>query len=98
MQETVTELLKEASMLGNVRHPNIVWVYGLVIPPLEDKVQHLKDQLPAGMSIDAVNIATSVANKYVLHEPVLLLVFCVRVSTLDLFACVPLAKQQLTCM
>jgi hypothetical protein len=25
LQENVSELLKEASILGNVRHPNVVW-------------------------------------------------------------------------
>ncbi|PNG99965.1 hypothetical protein TSOC_014235 [Tetrabaena socialis] len=30
--EVVTELLREAAMLGGLRHPNIVWVYGIVLP------------------------------------------------------------------
>jgi hypothetical protein len=30
----VAELLEEASLLGGLRHPNIVWVYGLVLPVL----------------------------------------------------------------
>jgi hypothetical protein len=32
--DVVAELLKEASMLGSLRHPNIVWVYGIVLPAL----------------------------------------------------------------
>lgn len=28
----MSELLKEASTLGSLRHPNIVWVYGVVLP------------------------------------------------------------------
>lgn len=30
--EVMTELLQEAAMLGGLRHPNIVWVYGIVLP------------------------------------------------------------------
>lgn len=30
--DVVTELLREAAMLGGLRHPNIVWVYGVVLP------------------------------------------------------------------
>jgi hypothetical protein len=32
--DVVAELLKEASLLGSLRHPNIVWVYGQVLPAL----------------------------------------------------------------
>ncbi len=28
----VTDLIKEADMLGSLRHPNVVWVYGIVLP------------------------------------------------------------------
>lgn len=28
----VTDLIKEADMLGSLRHPNVVWVYGMVLP------------------------------------------------------------------
>lgn len=27
------ELIKEAELLGRLRHPNVVWVYGVVLPP-----------------------------------------------------------------
>jgi hypothetical protein len=30
--DVLTELLREAAMLGGLRHPNIVWVYGIVLP------------------------------------------------------------------
>ena len=26
------ELIKEAELLGRLRHPNVVWVYGVVLP------------------------------------------------------------------
>ena len=29
----VSELLKEAEIMARLRHPNIVWVYGVVLPP-----------------------------------------------------------------
>lgn len=32
----VTDLIKEADMLGGFRHPNIVWVYGIVLPELDE--------------------------------------------------------------
>ncbi|KAL6769353.1 hypothetical protein ACKKBG_A30675 [Auxenochlorella protothecoides x Auxenochlorella symbiontica] len=30
----IADLIREADMLGSMRHPNIVWVYGLVLPEL----------------------------------------------------------------
>lgn len=33
----IVDLVKEADMLGSLRHPNIVWVYGIVLPNLEDR-------------------------------------------------------------
>ncbi len=39
--DVVAELLKEASMLGSLRHPNIVWVYGIVLPALSGGGQWL---------------------------------------------------------
>ena len=35
----VAELIREAMMLGSLRHPNVVWVYGIVLPP---QLEHLK--------------------------------------------------------
>ena len=32
----VSELLKEAEIMARLRHPNIVWVYGVVLPPPSD--------------------------------------------------------------
>ena len=39
--DVITKLLKEGSMLGSLRHPNIVWVYGIVLPqvPGLDKIR-----------------------------------------------------------
>ena len=31
-REAVADLIREADMLGSLRHPNIVWVYGVVLP------------------------------------------------------------------
>ena len=33
----VAELLKEAEMMARLRHPNIVWVYGVVLPPPDEQ-------------------------------------------------------------
>jgi hypothetical protein len=63
LQENVSELLKEASMLGSVRHPNIVWVYGLVLPPLDAAIEAVKQGLAPGQGIDAVKFTMQMANK-----------------------------------
>ena len=30
----ISDLLREADLLGSLRHPNVVWVYGIVLPPV----------------------------------------------------------------
>lgn len=62
-QDNVSELLKEASLLGSVRHPNIVWVYGLVLPPLDAAVEAVRQGLMPGQGIDAVKVTLQMANK-----------------------------------
>lgn len=32
----INELIREAELLGSLRHPNVVWVYGIVLPPVEE--------------------------------------------------------------
>jgi serine/threonine protein kinase len=41
----VTDLIKEADMLGSLRHPNVVWVYGMVLPSSSKSSsdRHLED-------------------------------------------------------
>lgn len=63
LQDNVSELLKEANMLGSVRHPNIVWVYGLVLPPLDAAIEAVKQGLAPGQGIDAVKVTMQMANK-----------------------------------
>eukprot|EP00775_Hariotina_reticulata_P008027 gene8027-8223_t len=63
-KENVSELLKEASMLGSVRHPNIVWVYGLVLPPLDPALEAVRSHLGPGQGLDAVKLATQMANRH----------------------------------
>ena len=31
-QAAIAELVREADLLGSLRHPNVVWVYGMVLP------------------------------------------------------------------
>lgn len=31
----IADLMKEADVLGSLRHPNVVWVYGIVLPKLQ---------------------------------------------------------------
>lgn len=63
LQENVSELLKEANLLGSVRHPNIVWVYGLVLPPLDAAVEAIRQGLSPGQGIDAVKVTMQMASK-----------------------------------
>ena len=30
----ILDLLREADLLGSLRHPNVVWVFGIVLPRL----------------------------------------------------------------
>ena len=43
--DVITELLKEASMLAGLRHPNIVWVYGIVLPGGVRELKAKRDRL-----------------------------------------------------
>lgn len=37
-QAAIAELIREADLLGCLRHPNVVWVYGVVLPkPSEEQ-------------------------------------------------------------
>lgn len=69
----MAELLFEANMLGGLRHPNVVWVYGLCLPPLGERLGALGGALPKGKGIDAVQVATDFHNRWVLstcrHNP-----------------------------
>ena len=53
-QAAITELIREADLLGSLRHPNVVWVYGIVLPMPDD-------HLPSADSGDAVEMATAAA-------------------------------------
>lgn len=63
LQDNVSELLKEANLLGSVRHPNIVWVYGLVLPPLDAAIEAVRQGLGPGQGIDAVKVTMQMAHK-----------------------------------
>ena len=61
-QDVVADLMREANTLSNLRHPNVVWVYGLVLPPEAAALAAAKANLSPGQAIDAVNVATQAAN------------------------------------
>lgn len=43
-QAAIAELIREADLLGCLRHPNVVWVYGVVLPnPKEDSASSSDD-------------------------------------------------------
>ena len=46
-QAAISELIKEATLLSSMRHPNVVWVYGIVLKPMskdEDDDDELSDR------------------------------------------------------
>ncbi|GIL89538.1 hypothetical protein Vretifemale_17370, partial [Volvox reticuliferus] len=59
--DVVTELLKEAAMLGGLRHPNIVWVYGIVLPSGVREVKAKRERLDAAGDIDVVRMTAALA-------------------------------------
>lgn len=67
VQDVVAELIKEANVLSGLRHPNIVWVYGLVMPSLTNSPTGAapSDILVEGSmsEVDAVSVATQAANR-----------------------------------
>jgi hypothetical protein len=67
-QDSVAELLKEANTLAALRHPNIVWVFGLVLPEAtaEDRAAARAGSGAGagGGHRDAVGLATVLANRW----------------------------------
>lgn len=55
----IAELIREADLLGCLRHPNVVWVYGIVLPDLN------KDSSDEGSDADseAANVPASAAQQ-----------------------------------
>ena len=35
-EAAIAELIQEADLLGSLRHPNVVWVYGIVLPDMKE--------------------------------------------------------------
>lgn len=44
-QAAITELIKEATLLSSMRHPNVVWVYGIVLKPMAKDDESDDDEL-----------------------------------------------------
>ena len=44
-QAAITELIKEATLLSSMRHPNVVWVYGIVLKPMTKDDESDDDEL-----------------------------------------------------
>jgi hypothetical protein len=44
---------------------SIVWVYGLVLPPLDPALEAVRSHLRPGQELDAVKVATQMANRLV---------------------------------
>lgn len=54
-QAAIAELIKEATLLSSMRHPNVVWVYGIVLKPMskdeDDDDDELSDRDQGGASL-----------------------------------------------
>ena len=60
-QAAITELIREADLLGSLRHPNVVWVYGVVLPsPTGDDSS---DEDSDDSSADAARMPSSAAQQ-----------------------------------
>ncbi len=44
-QAAIAELIKEATLLSSMRHPNVVWVYGIVLKPMSKDEDDDDDEL-----------------------------------------------------
>ena len=44
-QAAIAELIKEATLLSSMRHPNVVWVYGIVLKPMSKDDDDDDDEL-----------------------------------------------------
>lgn len=44
-QAAISELIKEATLLSSMRHPNVVWVYGIVLKPMSKDDDSDDDEL-----------------------------------------------------
>ena len=44
-QAAISELIKEATLLSSMRHPNVVWVYGIVLKPMTKDDESDDDEL-----------------------------------------------------
>ena len=60
--QAMKELIREAEILGSLRHPNVVWVYGVVLPPLEGQEPEDEDDDP--LCEDSVEIAASLSHPH----------------------------------
>ncbi|KAI8470843.1 MAG: kinase-like domain-containing protein [Monoraphidium minutum] len=65
-RDTVAELLREANTLANLRHPNIVWVFGLVLPDATaaESAAAGGGGGEDGGGADAAVLATMMANRF----------------------------------
>ncbi|KAI3433344.1 hypothetical protein D9Q98_003162 [Chlorella vulgaris] len=53
----IVDLIREADLLSCMRHPNVVWVYGIVLPPLPDDEQEARGPGQAGSHGDSAECA-----------------------------------------
>ena len=58
----INELIREAELLGSLRHPNVVWVYGIVLPPVEEP-QDSEDLDALIDSAEPIEIASAMSHQ-----------------------------------
>ena len=63
-QAAISELIKEATLLSSMRHPNVVWVYGIVLRPMKSNDDSDDDdELMDRDNGDAVDLAAALARQ-----------------------------------
>ncbi|KAL0025127.1 hypothetical protein WJX77_001678 [Trebouxia sp. C0004] len=62
-QAAISELIKEATLLSSMRHPNVVWVYGIVLKPMSKDEDEDDDELSDRDPGDAVELAAALARQ-----------------------------------
>ncbi|DBA77349.1 TPA: hypothetical protein ACH3X2_000866 [Trebouxia sp. C0005] len=62
-QAAIAELIKEATLLSSMRHPNVVWVYGIVLKPMSKDEDDDDDELSDRDQGDAVELAAALARQ-----------------------------------
>ncbi|KAL3149146.1 hypothetical protein ABBQ32_001981 [Trebouxia sp. C0010 RCD-2024] len=62
-QAAIAELIQEATLLSRMRHPNVVWVYGVVLKPMSKDDESNDAELSDHDGGDAIELAAALARQ-----------------------------------